>query len=205
MGLKHYFFGNDDERARFIFNLIAPVYKLIDSGSEVEYRKMATLLNEHFPLAGKSILDVGCGTGSWLFALKKFDPAQITGADFSSKMLEQAKKRHPDIEFFHQSGENLSAFAENSFDVVTASFVLHGMKTPQRMKMLAEMKRIARQQVVVHDFYTNHHWIIRILEFLERSDYIHFKQHFREELQSMFANTQIIPADNGNALYVGIK
>ncbi len=205
MGLKHYFFGDEDERAQYIFNLIAPVYSLIDKGSEVEFQKMAAIFNDHFPLAGKNILDVGCGTGSWIRALGNFKPDKMVGTDFSLKMLQQAQKKHPEIEFIHQSGENLSAFQDNSFDIVTTSFVLHGMKTPKRTKVLAEMKRIAREQVVIHDFYTNHHWIIRILEFLERSDYIHFKQHFTEELEQQFVNTQVIPADNGNALYVGIK
>ncbi len=205
MGLKHYFVGNEDERAQFVFNLIAPVYSLIDKGSEAEFNKMAALLNDHFPLAGKSILDVGCGTGSWIRALGNFKPAKMVGTDFSLKMLQQAQKKHPEIEFIHQSGENLSAFQDNSFDIVTASFVLHGMKTPKRTKVLSEMKRIAREKVVIHDFYTNQHWIIRLLEFLERSDYVHFKQHFKEELGQQFVNTQIIPADNGNALYVGIK
>jgi ubiquinone/menaquinone biosynthesis C-methylase UbiE len=205
MGLKHYFFGNEDERAQFVFNLIAPVYSLIDKGSEKEFRKMAALLNDRFPLSGKSILDVGCGTGSWINALAKFNPQKMVGTDFSLKMLQQARQKHPEIEFVHQSGENLSAFQDNSFDIVTASFVLHGMKTPKRTRVLAEMKRIARDKVVIHDFYTNHHWIVRLLEFLERSDYIHFKQHFTEELKGQFIKTTLITADNGNALYVGIK
>ncbi len=205
MGLKHYFTGDEDERAQFVFNLIAPVYSLIDKGSEVEFQKMATLLNNHFPLAGKTVLDVGCGTGSWLRALSQFNTGKITGTDFSLKMLHQARKRHPEIEFVHQSGENLSAFQDNSFDIVTASFVLHGMKTQKRTQVLAEMKRVAREKVIIHDFLSNSHWIIRILEFLERSDYIHFKQHFKEELRQQFQDYKIIPADNGNALYVGIK
>jgi len=205
MGLKHYFLGSEDERAQFVFNLIAPIYSLIDKGSEVEFQKMAALLNDHFPLAGKTILDVGCGTGSWIRALGNFNPAKMVGIDFSLKMLHQAQKKHPEIKFIHLSGEDLSALPDNSFDMVTASFVLHGMKTPKRTKVLTEMKRIARKKVVIHDFYTNSHWIIRLLEFLERSDYIHFKQHFADELAKQFPKTKIMPADNGNALYVGIK
>jgi len=205
MQMTQYFNGDGDTRAHFVFDLIAPVYGIIDKVTQGDYKKMATLLNKEIPLKGKSILDVGCGAGSWITALSAHMPEKTLGVDFSLKMLEQARKKHPETEFIHQHGENLSAFADNSFDLVTASFVLHGMKTPKREKVLAEMKRIARQNVVIHDFYANHHWVVRMLEFLERSDYIHFQKHFKDEIRPFFPNHRILKADNGNALYVGMN
>lgn len=51
-----------------------------------------------------------------------------SGKSRPARVLIQAKKNHPELEFVHQHGENLSAFADNFFDIVTATFVLHGMK-----------------------------------------------------------------------------
>lgn len=164
---------------------------------------MAALLNQHIPLKGKRILDVGCGTGSWIGTLKTFGVKKAVGADFSEKMLVQARKNHPNLEFVHQHGENLSAFADNSFDIVTATFVLHGMKYEKRKQLLTEMKRVARKAVVIHDFYKKSPPAVVLLEWLERSDYIHFKKHFKSEMNQSFPSIEILENDIGNALYIG--
>lgn len=42
------------------------------------------------------VLDLGCGTGELIFELKnKFNNFEITGIDFSEKMLEISKKEIP--------------------------------------------------------------------------------------------------------------
>jgi ubiquinone/menaquinone biosynthesis C-methylase UbiE len=205
MGLLHYFSKNEDKRALFIFNLIAPVYYLIDRGTKNNYLKMAALLNRHTPLKGKTILDVGCGTGSWIGTLRTFGLEKAVGADFSEKMLIQARKNHPNLEFIHQHGENLSAFADKSFDIVTATFVLHGMKSDKRARLLTEMKRVAKEAVVIHDFYKKSPLVTDLLEWLERSDYIHFKKHFKTEMETFFPNVKILEGEKGNVLYVGMK
>src|SRR6188768_663919 len=44
------------------------------------------------------ILEIGCGTGDLLAALK---PAHASGVDFSSEMIERARRKNPTLEF-HQ-------------------------------------------------------------------------------------------------------
>lgn len=203
MALWDYFSKDEDKRARFIFDLIAPAYFLIDRGTQAHYRKMAMLLDEHIPLKGQSVLDVGCGTGSWIGTLKTYGLKTAAGVDFSAKMLREAKKNHPDIQWVQQSGESLSAFADHSFDMVTATFVLHGMKAVKRARLLKEMQRVARRWVVIHDFYKGSSFGVWMLETLERSDYVQFKHHFKEEMATFFPDTEILVGENGNALYIG--
>jgi ubiquinone/menaquinone biosynthesis C-methylase UbiE len=203
MSILHYFSGDEDKRARFIFNLIAPVYGMIDNAIEQEYVSMTELLDENIPLKNMSVLDVGSGTGAWLAAINRFGLSDACGVDFSEKMVKQAMKNHPEIKFIQGSGENLSMFDDNSFDIVTASFVLHGMKREKRAGVLAEMKRVARKYAVIHDFHKKTSPAIRILEFLERSDYVNFKKGFMEEMKMLFPKTTVIPSENGNGLYVG--
>jgi len=84
MNILHYFSGDEDKRARFIFNLIAPVYGLIDRAVSEHYRDVVDELNRRIPLAGQTVLDVGTGTGGWLAALARYPLAEAVGVDFSS-------------------------------------------------------------------------------------------------------------------------
>ncbi len=203
MSIFHYFFGDDKKRANFIFNFIAPVYGLIDRAISDQYKKISRKLNEEITLQGLSVLDVGTGTGAWLSTLTEYTDGKATGTDFSLKMIKQARKNHPHTEFIHSDAEDLSAFDDNSYDIVTASFVLHGMKSAERIKVLKAMKRVSRRYVMIHDFRREQSLAVRILEALERSDYRNFKKQFDDEMKSVFGNLQIIEEDGGNAVYVG--
>lgn len=129
MGFLHYFSADEDKRAKFIFNLIAPVYGLIDHAISDNYREIADKLNEIFPLKGKKVLDVGTGT----------------------------------------DGKDLRDFPDGSYNIVTCSFMMHGMRKNLREKVLKEMIRVAGKAVVVHDFYGDITWPTKLLESLERS------------------------------------
>lgn len=203
MTIFHYFFGNDKQRAEFIFNLIAPFYGKIDAALQKDYYIICESVNKKIPMSNYTVLDIGTGTGAWLSAIAKYSNKKVVGTDFSQKMIDQARIKHPEFEFVLSDGENLSSFADDSFDIVTASFVLHGMKAEQRAIVLKEMKRVARKYVFIHDFHKKTALFVRILEFLERSDYINFKKYFTSEMKDFFSETDMIEADNGNAVYIG--
>jgi len=205
MSILHYFGTDPDKRARFIFSFIAPIYGFVDSGLANDFGKSADLLNLEITLKGKRILDVGCGTGAWGASLAKHQPKLSVGVDFSSKMLKEAKKKHPDIQFHQASAEDLSIFQDNEFDIVTASYVLHGVTKDVRKRMLTEMKRVAKEYVVIHDFYGRTDYFVRFLEFMERSDYKNFKKHFMNELEEHFAEAKMIDTKRGTGLYIGKK
>lgn len=204
MGMKDYFSKDENKRAHFVFDLIAPVYGIIDRGTHEDFKKMAVLLDRYIPLKGKSVLDVGCGTGAWLATLNAYDLQKAVGADFTEKMLTEARRNHPGLKCLAGDAENLSQFEDQSFDIVTATFVLHGMKAEKRSRVLNEMKRIARQHVVIHDFHGPSELIVRILETLERSDYKYFKKHFETEMQEHFGKSFLVNGVKGRALYIGI-
>lgn len=76
---------------------------------------------------GKSVLDVGCGTGRLIRSLKDAG-AIVTGADISDQMVKIAEKKFPDIEVVSADIGNLP-FEDNSFDVVVAAFVIVHLKS----------------------------------------------------------------------------
>ncbi len=204
MGVLDYFTGSDKQRAKFIFDLIAPVYGLIDSNIQKNYIEITKLLNDTIPLSEFSILDVGTGTGGWLASIAKYSDKPAEGCDFSTKMLKEAKKRHTNLKFTQSDALTLNNYQDKSFDIVTASFVLHGMKESERAQILIQMKRIARKYVMIHDFYGKIHPVIIFLEHLEKSDYKHFKANFKQEITTFFEQIKIITSNNGSAVYTGI-
>ncbi len=203
MGLFHYFSDDEDKRARFIFNLIAPVYGLIDHAIRDNYLDITDKLNDIFPLKGRSVLDVGTGTGGWISALARYPLREAVGVDFSEKMIRQARKKHPEVRFELSDGKDLGMFPTGAFDLVTCSFVMHGMKQDLREKMLNEMFRVADKVVVIHDFFGEPDRATRLLESLERSDYKNFLQNFKKELDTFTTNVRIVTVNKGNGLYIG--
>ena len=205
MGLQHYFSSDPDKRARFIFNFIAPIYGILGASVERNFESSMNAVENHISVKGKAVMDLGTGTGAWAANFKSRGASQVMGVDFAGKMLNQAKNNYPNMEFVQGDAENLEQFDDNSFDIVTASFVLHGVKEHKRANMLSEMRRVSRKHIVIHDFIGETPLFIRFLEFMERSDYKFFKQNFCSELKSHFGNAKKIPTKFGTGIYIAEK
>ena len=71
---------------------------------------------------GKRVLEVGCGTGELLSALK---PSYGIGIDLSSRMINIAKEKFPELSFYHVDAEDSSRWPfEGPFDFIVLSDVL---------------------------------------------------------------------------------
>ena len=101
------------------------------------------------PVAGRTVLDVGTGTGRAALALAARG-AHVTGIDASAEMLAVAERRaraaRLDVTFARGDAHGL-AFPDRSFDAVICLRVL--MHTPDWRRSLAELCRVAGRQVVV--------------------------------------------------------
>jgi SAM-dependent methyltransferase len=71
---------------------------------------------------GMRVLEVGCGTGDLLAALR---PARGVGIDFSSEMVRVARERHPDL-VFHQADAHDFDLGEK-FDFVVCSDLINDL------------------------------------------------------------------------------
>ena len=205
MGLQHYFSSDPDKRARFIFNFIAPIYGMLGTSVERNFESSIDILENYISVEGKNVMDLGTGTGAWAANFKSRGASKVVGVDFAGKMLNQAKNNYPNMEFLQGDAENLEQFADNSFDIVTASFVLHGVKEDKRANMLREMYRVSRKHIVIHDFIGETPLFVRLLEFMERSDYKFFKQNFCKELELHFGNAKKISTKSGVGIYIAEK
>jgi ubiquinone/menaquinone biosynthesis C-methylase UbiE len=89
-------------------------------------------------------LDVACGTGyatRWL-------TGEITGLDASERMLEIAAQRLPDARFVHGDALELP-FADGAFERVATMHFYGHLEEADRLRFLAEARRVAPELVVV--------------------------------------------------------
>ncbi|MEU6772383.1 class I SAM-dependent methyltransferase [Streptomyces sp. NPDC046759] len=93
-------------------------------------------------VAGRRILDAGCGSGPLSAALRDRGAA-VTGIDASAGMLALAKRRLGDGVALHQVDlSDRLPFADGAFDDVVASLVLHYLE--DWGPTLAEIRRVLR-------------------------------------------------------------
>ncbi len=110
------------------YNLAADVYDENENYlNSFEQGELIPLLGA---LAGKKVLDVGAGTGRLSLPLANRG-AQVMALDVSPKMLELVKKKNSQITTVVGDAESLP-FADGSFDIVTAAFLIVHLKDPIR-------------------------------------------------------------------------
>jgi ubiquinone/menaquinone biosynthesis C-methylase UbiE len=129
-------------------------------------------------LQPKRTLDVACGTGFLTRQLR----GDLTGLDQSARMLEIAQERSPRATFVQGDGLELP-FPDNSFDrVFTGHFYGH-LEEDDRLRFLAEARRVAPELVVVdaivRDDRAAEEWQERILN--DGSRWKVYKRYFTPE------------------------
>ncbi len=108
----------DKERIRRHFEGIADGYDRWKERSSYYYRLLAGIYRELVP-EGASVLEVGCGTGTLLAALK---PRRGVGVDLSARMVAIASARHPGLTFLAADAEELDL--EETFEYIIVPDVI---------------------------------------------------------------------------------
>lgn len=101
---------------------------------------------------GIRVLDLAAGTGTSSMEYAA-DGAEVVACDFSTGMVAEGKRRHPEIEFV--AGDAMALpFADASFDVVTISYGLRNVQ--DTVAALREMARVTKPggRVVIAEFST---------------------------------------------------
>lgn len=119
--------------------------ELCDGAGKAIANWVKTQANDFTPTR---ILDIGVAAGHSLLPIAQaFPDAQIIAIDVSAPMLRYAHARAKslgikNIKFMQMSGEDLSTFADGSFDWVQSSIFLHELSAKALPKILKEAYRV---------------------------------------------------------------
>ncbi len=187
-----------------LFDSISSVYGMFFNFQVDYFSIIIDRISGEFDISKyESVLDVGCGTGALSNVLSQVG-LRVTGIDPSSRMLRQARKRaeNKDIEFLQITAEEKLPFPDRSFDIVISSYVAHGLEPQDRMNLYKEMKRVAKEYVILHDYNKNRALLTTIIEWLEGGDYFNFIKVAKDELFDIFDEVKVIDVDTRAAWYI---
>jgi demethylmenaquinone methyltransferase / 2-methoxy-6-polyprenyl-1,4-benzoquinol methylase len=129
------------DAVRRMFDRIAPVYdamnRTMTAGLDRRWRRLTA---EAVVRPGDRVLDACCGTGDLAIAARAAG-GDVTGLDFSDRMLERARRKAPALEWVR--GDLLALpFADASFDAATVGF---GVRNVADLGLaLRELRRVLR-------------------------------------------------------------
>jgi SAM-dependent methyltransferase len=124
--------------------------------SEIEFRAMNTSLRRfgqgHFeyPLfrrlgldvRGRSVLEIGCGSGYGSALLCSDGPDRYLGLDLMPEQIELARQKYPGVDFREQDATDLGSLPADGFDIVIIFGVLHHI--PDWRKAVDEIRRVLK-------------------------------------------------------------
>lgn len=120
-----------------------------DQPSALEFAGVRALFLDRFvacwtgpPL--ETAFDVGTGVGFFAGHLAEHHRLRVTASDVRASNVEEARRRHPGVEFFVGDVEDPELVTRGAFDIVTAFGLLYHLENPFRaIRNLAAVTRYA--------------------------------------------------------------
>jgi SAM-dependent methyltransferase len=133
--------AGDTADARATYDAMAADYVAVEDNPYNAYYEQPSLRALLPPVAGRRVLDAGCGAGrtsEWLAE----QGAEVIGIDASPEMLRRARERVPAASFAVADLAEPLAFEDGSFDVAVAALVMHYLR--DWVPTLHELRRVLR-------------------------------------------------------------
>jgi demethylmenaquinone methyltransferase / 2-methoxy-6-polyprenyl-1,4-benzoquinol methylase len=124
-----------------MFDRIAPVYDVMNHAMTAGLdRRWRRLTARAVVAPGDKVLDACCGTGDLALAAKA-EGGEVTGLDFSERMLERARQKSGEVEWVRGDLLRLP-FADETFDAATVGFGVRNVEDLDRA--LRELRRVLK-------------------------------------------------------------
>lgn len=149
---------------------------------------------------GERVLDVGCGSGEWLFACRE-QGAIVSGVDLSEKAVSVCKSVMPDGSFYAGVAEVLT-FENDRFDLVSCLGSLEHFSDQPRA--LREMVRVAKPNARLLLCVPNSRFLTRRLGLYQGTFQVAVREevHSLEEWAGMFRDSGLDVHDRWRDLHV---
>src|SRR4030042_1911615 len=131
---------NEKKHGKKIINVSGKVWGWESSAGQERWQRRVRMLTSHIE-GGMRVLEIGCGTGE-LTKMFQNNNSRILSIDVSFDLIGIAKRKvkRDKVTFLLQDASNLG-FAENSFDTIIGSSVLHHLEVDKALK---EFYRVLR-------------------------------------------------------------
>lgn len=161
----------EEARIKRAYQIKKPLchYSLFQAGNLFVIQERERLLLRHLSehgcdsLAGKRVLEIGCGAGYWLrqFIQWGANPSDITGIDLRQEVISTAVPLCPSSVTLQCMNAAKLDFESESFDIVLQSLVFTSVLDPNMKQRIAqEMLRVVRKTGLIlwYDFHVNNPW-----------------------------------------------
>lgn len=136
------------------FRILTPVYDTFLRVVMKEIKLKSQLIAQLDPKDDDRILDFGCGTGTLTLMIKKASPGCVVyGIDIDPQGLEIAEKKarreRVDVHLIQYDGVTLP-FADESFDKVVTSLMIHHLSNEEKIPIFRELHRVLKKGGELH-------------------------------------------------------
>ena len=125
------------------------------------YHRRLTQVYRTLVSPGQSVLELGCGRGDLLAALK---PSLGIGVDFSDEMIGAARRRHPHLRFIHADVHALDL--SEKFDVVILSDLLNDVWDLQTVLHQVSKLTTSRSRIIINSYSRLWEPVLKLAEWL---------------------------------------
>lgn len=135
-----------------MFNNISQTYDVLNDILSLGIHRIwkKRLVREALLDNPKMILDCATGTGDIAISMKNASPlSNVTGIDFSKNMLDVARQKTDEIDWYEQDILNLQ-FSDKIFDVCSISYGIRNVENTE--KALNEMSRVTKDKLLILEF-----------------------------------------------------
>ncbi|MEQ8324949.1 MAG: glycosyltransferase [Vicingaceae bacterium] len=142
------------------FQDFAPVYSKYRQRHRYYWKDIVNY-NNFYINNKQSVLEIGCGTGE---TLSKLNGKHKVGIDFSPAMIEEARKKYPDIEFHLMEGESIEL--NQTFDVIVLPNVVGYFDNV--IDVFNQLRKVSHDETKLIISYYNYLWepLLKFGEFI---------------------------------------